>query len=562
MGFTTFGFAGGRADVWEPDEDVYWGPEDTWLGDERYTGDRELENPLAAVQMGLIYVNPEGPNGDPDPLAAARDIRETFAPDGDERRGDRRADRRRPHLRQDPRRGRPRRSTSAPSPRARRWSSRASAGRTAFGTGKGRDAITSGLEVTWTPTPTAWDNSFFENLFGYEWELTKSPAGANQWQPKDGAGAGTVPDPEDGSLSRAADDAHHRPGAALRPGLRADLAALPREPGRVRRRVRPGLVQADPPRHGSDPALPRPAGAAGDAALAGPASRRSTTSWSVPTTIAALKEQILASGLSVAQLVSDGLGVGVDVPRQRQAGRRQRRAASGSSRRAAGRSTIPTSSRSCCAPSRASRRPSTRPERRQAGLARRPHRAGRLRRRRAGRRGRRLTTSTCPVHAGAHGRDARSRPTSSRSPRSSRPPTGSATTSARGTGCRPSTCWSTARTCSTLSAPEMTVLVGGLRVLGANTEQSPLGVLTDRPGSLTNDFFVNLLDLGTTWTPTAARRGDLRGPRRDRRRSAGPAAGSTSSSARTPSCARSPRSTPATTRRRSSSATSSRRGTR
>ena len=191
MGFKTFGFGGGREDVWEPDEDVYWGPEETWLGDERYTGDRELENPLAAVQMGLIYVNPEGPNGKPDPLAAARDIRETFAPHGDERRGDRRADRRRPHVRQDPRCGRPGASTSAPSPRARRSRSRASAGRTRFGSGKGRDAITSGIEVTWTATPTTWDNSFFETLFGFEWELTQSPAGANQWQPKDGAGSRT-----------------------------------------------------------------------------------------------------------------------------------------------------------------------------------------------------------------------------------------------------------------------------------------------------------------------------------------------------------------------------------
>ena len=144
MGFETFGFAGGREDVWEPDEDVYWGPETEWLGDERYTGDRELEKPLGAVQMGLIYVNPEGPNGDPDPLAAAVDIRETFAPHGDERRGDGRADRRRAHVRQDPRRGRPRR-VRRPRARGRRRSrSRASAGATRYGTGKGADAITSG----------------------------------------------------------------------------------------------------------------------------------------------------------------------------------------------------------------------------------------------------------------------------------------------------------------------------------------------------------------------------------------------------------------------------------
>ncbi|MDQ6850470.1 MAG: catalase/peroxidase HPI, partial [Actinomycetota bacterium] len=202
MGFKTFGFAGGRADVWEPDEDVYWGPEEEWLGDDRYTGDRELEKPLAAVQMGLIYVNPEGPNGEPDPLAAARDIRETFlrmamndeetvaliagghtfgkthgAADPDE------------HVGAEP--------EGAPlEQQGLGW-------KNSYGTGRGRDAITSGIEVTWTATPTQWSNSFFDNLFGYEWELTKSPAGANQWQPKDGAAAGTVPDPEDGSLKRS-----------------------------------------------------------------------------------------------------------------------------------------------------------------------------------------------------------------------------------------------------------------------------------------------------------------------------------------------------------------------
>ena len=193
MGFETFGFAGGREDVWEPDEDVYWGPETDWLGDERYTGDRELENPLAAVQMGLIYVNPEGPNGNPDPVAAAVDIRETFAPHGDERRGDRGADRRRPHLRQDPRRRRPGKVRRPRARGARRSRSRASAGRAATAPATATTTITSGLEVTWTYHPTRWDNEFFDILFGYEWELTKSPAGANQWRPKDGAGADMVP---------------------------------------------------------------------------------------------------------------------------------------------------------------------------------------------------------------------------------------------------------------------------------------------------------------------------------------------------------------------------------
>ena len=226
MGFKTFGFAGGREDVWEPDEDVYWGPETTWLGDERYTGDRELENPLAAVQMGLIYVNPEGPNGNPDPIAAARDIRETFrrmamndeetvaliagghtfgkthgAADPDDHVG--------------------------PEPEAAPLEEQGLGWRDTFGTGKGGDTITSGLEGAWTNTPTTWDNSFFEILFGYEWELTKSPAGAHQWKPKDGAAP--APSPTRTTRRRPTPPTMLTTDlvAAVRPGLRADLAAVP-----------------------------------------------------------------------------------------------------------------------------------------------------------------------------------------------------------------------------------------------------------------------------------------------------------------------------------------------
>ena len=177
--------------------------------------------------MGLIYVNPEGPNGNPDPLAAARDIRVTFAPHGDERRGDRRADRRRPHLRQDPRRRRPA-STSARNPRPRRIEEQGLGWKSSYGTA-GADAITSGLEVTWTKTPTKWSNSFFEYLFSYEWELTKSPAGARQWQPKDAPRRAPYPTPTTRQSARA-DDADDRSVAALRPDLRDDLAALPRHP--------------------------------------------------------------------------------------------------------------------------------------------------------------------------------------------------------------------------------------------------------------------------------------------------------------------------------------------
>jgi len=191
MGFETFGFSGGREDTWEPDHDVYWGAEQEWLDDKRYTGDRDLENPLAAVQMGLIYVNPEGPNGHPDPLASAHDIRETFArmAMNDEEtvaliagghtfgktHGAGPAD----HVGAEP-------EAADIENQGLGWNS-------SFGTGKGGDAITSGLEVTWTTTPTKWSNNYFENLFGYEWELTKSPAGANQWKPKDNGGEGSVP---------------------------------------------------------------------------------------------------------------------------------------------------------------------------------------------------------------------------------------------------------------------------------------------------------------------------------------------------------------------------------
>ena len=195
MGFKTFGFGGGRIDTWESEEDVYWGPETTWLGDERYSGDRELADPFGAVQMGLIYVNPQGPNGNPDPLAAARDIRETF---------------RRMAMNDEETvaliagghtfgktHGAGPEDAVGPDPEAAPLEQQGLGWKSTFGTGTGADAITSGLEVTWTDTPTAWDNSFFRILFGYEWELTSSPAGAHQWQPKDGAGAGTVPDPQD-----------------------------------------------------------------------------------------------------------------------------------------------------------------------------------------------------------------------------------------------------------------------------------------------------------------------------------------------------------------------------
>src|SRR5271154_5237141 len=202
MGFKTFGFGGGREDVWDPPEDIYWGPEGKWLADERYSGDRDLENPLAAVQMGLIYVNPEGPNGKPDPLAAARDIRETFKRmamndeetvaliAGGHTFG-------KTHGAADPSK------YVGPEPEGGSIEEQGLGWKNTYGSGKGDDAIGSGLEVIWTQTPTKWSNNFFSNLFGYEWELTKSPAGAYQWKPKGDAGVGTVPDPHDPSKRRA-----------------------------------------------------------------------------------------------------------------------------------------------------------------------------------------------------------------------------------------------------------------------------------------------------------------------------------------------------------------------
>ena len=272
MGFKTFGFAGGRADTWEPEE-LYWGPEGTWLGDERYSGERELAEPLGAVQMGLIYVNPEGPNGNPDPLAVGPRHPRDLLPHGDERRGNRRADRRRPHLRQDPRRGRSvagrRRSR-----KAARIEDQGLGWKSKHGTGFGADAITGGPEVTWTQTPTKWSNHFFDNLFKYEWELTKSPAGAQQWKAKnaDGRHSRTRIDPSKKhvptmlttDLALRFDPAYEKISRRFyeHPDQFADAFA----------RAWFKLTHRD---MGPRRALSRPAGAEGDADLAGPDSRPS-----------------------------------------------------------------------------------------------------------------------------------------------------------------------------------------------------------------------------------------------------------------------------------------------
>ena len=271
MGFKTFGFGGGREDVWEPDQDVYWGSENTWLDDKRYSGDRDLENPLAAVQMGLIYVNPEGPNGNPDPIAAAKDIRETFARmamndeetvaliAGGHTFG-------KTH-------GAGPASHVGPEPEAAGIEEQGLGWKSSFGTGKGGDTITSGLEVTWTTTPTKWSNNFFRNLFGYEWELTKSPAGAHQWKPKGGAGAGTVPDAHDPSKRHAPSMLTTDLSLRFDPAYEKISRRFYGESGSVRGRIRPGVVQADAPRHGPARALSRPGGSCRRAHLARPHSR-------------------------------------------------------------------------------------------------------------------------------------------------------------------------------------------------------------------------------------------------------------------------------------------------
>ena len=300
MGFKTFGFGGGREDVWEPDQDVYWGAEKTWLGDKRYSGDRDLENPLAAVQMGLIYVNPEGPNGKPDPVAAARDIRETFARmamndeetvaliAGGHTFGKTHGAGPASHV--GPSRKRP-----ASKQQGLGWKS-------SFGTGKGGDAITSGLEVTWTQTPTKWSNYFFENLFGYEWELTQEPCrcasvGRQGGRRDDSGRARPVEE-------APADHADHRPVPAFRPGLRKNLAALPGESGSVCGRFCPGVVQADAPRHGSARALSRPGGPERRTHLAGPDSRGESQIDRRQGHRLAEGAKFWRPGLSVSQMVS------------------------------------------------------------------------------------------------------------------------------------------------------------------------------------------------------------------------------------------------------------------
>ena len=499
MGFRTFGFAGGRADVWEPDEDVYWGSEDTWLGDDRYTGDRQLENPLAAVQMGLIYVNPEGPNGNPDPMASARDIRETFARmamndeetvalcAGGHTFG-------KTHGAADPD------QHVGPEPEGAPFEEQGLGWRNGYGTGKGGDTITSGLEGAWTPTPITWDNSYFETLFGYEWELVKSPAGAQQWAPKDGAGAGTVPEAHDSSRRvapfMATTDIALRVDPIYEPISRRFMAN-PAEFADAFARAWFKLTHRDmgPIERYLGPLVPT-----------------ETLLWQDPVPavshelvdaadVAALKSQVLASGLSVSQLVSTAWASASSFR-----GSDKRGGANGARIRLQPQSGwevndpngLPSVLRTLEAVQDSFNGA-------QAG-------------------GKRISLADLIVLAGcagveqaakAAGHDVRVPFTAGRTDASQEQtdieafaplePTVDGFRNYLGKGHRlPAEYLLVDRAnLLTLSAPEMTVLVGGLRVLGANTEQSPLGVLTTRPGTLTNDFFVNLLDLGTTWKTAA-----------------------------------------------------------
>jgi len=509
MGFKTFGFAGGRPDIWEPEEDIYWGSENTWLGDKRYAGDRELEKPLAAVQMGLIYVNPEGPNGNPDPLAAARDIRETFARmamndeetvaliAGGHTFG-------KTHGAGDAKH-------AGPEPEAASIEEQGLGWKSSFGTGKGGDTITSGLEVTWTRTPTKWSNDFFQHLFGYEWELTRSPAGAHQWQPKGGAGAGSVPDAHDPSKRHApamlttdlalrfdpvyekiSRHFHENPDQFADAFARAWFKLTHRDMGPRPRYLGPlvpkeSLLWQDP-----IPAV--------DHTLIGEQD------------IAALKAKILASGLSISQLVSTAWASAATFR-----GSDKRGGANGARIRLA-----PQRDWAVNQPAELAKVLQTL-EAIQTGFN--GAQSG----------GKKVSLADLIVLGGCAAVEA----AATKAGHAVKVPFSPGRTDAsqaqtdldsfavlepsadgfrnyvrQGLDGSVAELLVDRAQLMTLTAPEMTVLIGGLRVLNANVGQSRHGVFTQRPETLTNDFFVNLLDMGTKWQKSAASEGVLEG--RDR----------------------------------------------
>jgi catalase-peroxidase len=495
MGFKTFGFAGGREDVWEPEEDVYWGSETKWLGDSRYTGDRELENPLGAVQMGLIYVNPEGPNGKPDPLAAARDIRETFGRmamndeetvaliAGGHTFG-------KTHGAADPAKyvGR--------EPAAASIEEQGLGWKNTFGTGNGADTITSGLEGAWTTTPTKWSNNFFENLFGFEWELTKSPAGAQQWKPKGGAGAGTVPDAHDPSKKHA-------------PTMLTTDLALRMDPiyEKISRRFHENPEAfADALARAWFKLTHRDMGPL--ARYLGPEVPKEVLIWQDPIPavthkliddkdIAALKGKLVSSGLSVSELVGTAWASASTFR-----GSDKRGGANGARVRLA-----PQKDWEVNNPAQLAKVIKTlegiqqefnksQSSGKQVSLADLIVLGGCAAIEKAAKdAGHNVTVPFTPGRA-----DASQEQTDVESFAVLEPAADGFRNylKSKHTASAEELLVDKAQLLR-LTAPEMTALVGGMRVLNTNFDQSKHGVFTKRPGTLTNDFFTNLLDLNTTW---------------------------------------------------------------
>ncbi len=494
MGFKTFGFGGGRPDSWEPEEDVYWGPEGKWLADERYSGDRNLANPLAAVQMGLIYVNPEGPNGKPDPLAAAKDIRETFARmamndeetvaliAGGHSFG-------KTHGAGDV-------SLVGPEPEAAPIEEQGLGWKSAFGTGKGDDAIGSGLEVIWTQTPTRWSNNFLENLFGYEWELTKSPAGAFQWKPKGGAGEGAVPDAQDPAKRHAPSmlttdlalrfDPNYEPISRrflANPDQLADAFARAwfklthRDMGPRPRYLGPEVPSEELIWQDPVPKVDHPLIDAAD--------------------IAALKGRLLASGLSISELVLTAWASAASFR-----GSDKRGGANGARIRLSPQNGWEVNQ----------------PEQLAKALAVFERIQNEFNAEQSG--GKRVSLADLIVLGGCaaieqaakkagHDIEAPFTPGRTDASQEQTDVASFAAMELKADGFRnyfkdelPALAEEMLidkAQLLTLTAPEMTVLVGGMRALNANFGQSRHGVFTERPETLTNDFFVNLLDMGTVW---------------------------------------------------------------
>jgi catalase-peroxidase len=509
MGFKTFGFGGGRPDVWEPSEDVFWGPEGKWLADERYRGDRQLDNPLAAVQMGLIYVNPEGPNGKPDPIAAARDIRETFARmamndeetvaliAGGHSFG-------KTHGAADPNK------YIGPEPEAAHIEEQGLGWRNTFASGNGGNTIGSGLEVIWTTTPVKWSNNYLENLFGYEWELTKSPAGANQWKPKDGAGAGTIPDAHDPSKRHAPTmlttdlslrmDPIYAPIAKRfldHPQELADAFAKAwyklthRDMGPISRYLGP-LVPKEP-QLWQDP-VP-----AVDHPLVGEQD------------IAALKAKVLKSGLSISQLITTAWASAATFR-----GSDKRGGANGARIRLAPQKdwevNQPAELAKALLALEAIQKEfnSSRSDGKKVSLADVIVLAGCAAVEEAAKRaGHNVKVPFSPGRT-----DASQQQTDVHSFAVMEPKADGFRNYLRNGDPRPEELLLDRAQLLTLTAPEMTVLVGGMRALNAGFGPSKHGVFTNRPEALTNDFFVNLLDMNTTWQPSSTSKGVFEG--RDR----------------------------------------------